>query len=431
MTYEKGGFLLLHRMHKLRQELIYSSLYGRTFLHSIFLGIAAGIVCGIAGCAFLSLTNSAFNMNRQHPWLIYLLPVTGLLIVFAYRRAGLEDDKGTNLVIESIRTDQQVPLRTGILIFFATAATHLCGGSSGREGACLQIGASVSQALGRFFHLDKKDMHLITMCGMSGFFTALMGTPIAACLFSMEVISIGALYHFAFIPCLVTTLIVYAIHGAFGMESETFLLQGMPELGLLSLLQVLALALGCSLVAILLCFALHKTRKFFVERISNAYTRVLAGSGILILLTLLFPSGDYNGAGLFVAVRALEGSARPEAFLLKIIFTAVTLGCGFKGGEIVPTLVVGATFGNVFGGLLGLSPEFASALGMIGLFCGVVNCPISSLLLSVEMFGAEGLIFFSVICGTCYVLSGYSGLYSSQTILYSKLRPSYINRKAK
>src|SRR5699024_4339873 len=143
----------------------------------------------------------------------------------------------------------------------------------------------------------------------------------------------------------------------------------------------------------------------------NAYLRVLAGSALLILLTLLFPSGDYNGTGLFVAVRALEDPARPEAFLLKIIFTAVTLGCGFKGGEIVPTLVVGATFGNVFGALLGLPPEFAAALGMIGLFCGVVNCPISSLLLSVELFGSAGLVYFAVICGVCYVLSGYSGLY--------------------
>lgn len=422
---------MLHRMHKLRQELIYSSLYGRIFLHSILLGIAAGIVCGIAGCAFLWLTNSAFAVNRQHPGLIFLLPAAGLLIVFAYRRAGFPEDRGTNLVLESIRSDQQVPLRTGVLIFFATAATHLCGGSSGREGACLQIGASVSQALGRLFHLDKKDMHLITMCGMSGFFTALMGTPIAACLFSMEVISIGALYHFAFIPCLATSLIVYAIHGALGFEAEAFLLRNMPELGLVSLLRTLGLAVGCSLVAILLCFALHKTRKLFVTKISNAYLRILAGSALLILLTLLFPSGDYNGTGLFVAVRALEDPARPEAFLLKIIFTAVTLGCGFKGGEIVPTLVVGATFGNVIGALLGLPPEFAAALGMIGLFCGVVNCPISSLLLSVELFGSAGLVYFAVICGVCYVLSGYSGLYSSQTILYSKLRPSFINRKAK
>lgn len=422
---------MLHRMHRIHQELIYSSLYGRTFLHSIFLGIAAGIVCGIVGCAFLSLTNLAFSVNRSNPELIFLLPAAGLLIVFAYQRAGFAEDQGTNLVLESVRGDSQVPLRTGVLMFFATAATHLCGGSSGREGACLQIGASVSQALGRGFHLDKKDMHLITMCGMSGFFTALMGTPISACLFSMEVISIGALYHFAFIPCLTTSLIVYAIHNALGFETETFLLRNMPELGLTSLLRTLGLAFGCSLVAILFCFILHRTRKLFVTRISNAYVRILAGSAAIILLTLLFPSGDYNGTGLFVAARALEEPAQPEAFLLKAVFTALTLGCGFKGGEIVPTFVVGATFGNVFGSLLGLPPEFAAALGMLGLFCGVVNCPISSLLLSVEMFGSGGLVYFAVVCGVCYVLSGYSGLYSSQTILYSKLRPSFINRKAR
>ena len=150
-------------------------------------------------------------------------------------------------------------------------------------------------------------------------------------------------------------------------------------------------------------------------------------SGTKKLLPLLAGCRDYNGAGGHVIAAALGGTAKPEAFLLKIVFTAVTLGCGFKGGEIVPTLFVGSTFGCAAGALLGLPAGFAAALGITGLFCGMTNCPITSLLISVELFGADGLLCYAVVCAVSYVCSGYRGLYSSQTILYSKLRAEFIN----
>lgn len=412
-----------------RDRIVHSILYGRSFLRSILMGVICGLVCSLVGCAFLAVTDRAYAWSNEFPWTIFLLPLAGLLIVFLYHRAGVYEDKGTNLVLESVRTSKQVPLRSGILIFLSTAITHLCGGSSGREGACLQIGASVGQAIGRLFHFDEQDLHLITMCGMSGLFTALLGTPITAAVFSMEVISVGVLYHSAFIPCLVTAMIVYAVRNLLGFPLETARLDQMPDFSLPSMAQILLLGVACSLVAILFCYLLHHTGQLLKKWISNAYLRIIAGSLAMIALTLLVGTRDYNGPGLGVAFRALEEPARPEAFLLKMIFTAITLGCGFKGGEIVPSLFVGATFGSVAGTLLGLPSAFSASLGMIGLFCGVVNCPISSLLLSIELFGSQGIIFYALMCGTCYVLSGYYGLYSSQTILYSKTRPSFINRK--
>ena len=414
---------------KFRERIIHSLLYGRSFLLSILIGVLCGLVCGLVGCAFLAVTDLAYARSGLWPWTVFFLPLAGLLIVFLYHRAGVYEDRGTNLVLESVRTSQRVPLRTGILIFVSTALTHLCGGSSGREGACLQIGASVGQTIGKLFHFDEQNLHLITMCGMSGLFTALLGTPITAAVFSMEVISVGVLYHSAFIPCLVTAMIVFALRNMFGFPAETAVIARIPEVTLLSLGRILLLGVACSLVAILFCYLLHHTGQFLKKWIPNAYLRAAAGGLLVAALTLLAGTRDYNGPGLAIAFRAVEGEARPEAFLLKMLFTAVTLGSGFKRGEIVPSFFVGATFGSLAGSFLGLPAGFSASLGMIGLFCGVVNCPVSSLLLSVELFGSQGMIFYALMCGTCYVLSGYYGLYSSQTILYSKTRPSFINRK--
>ncbi len=149
---------------------------------------------------------------------------------------------------------------------------------------------------------------------------------------------------------------------------------------------------------------------------------------LLLVLTLLLRTTDYNGAGMALITAAVEeGQAKPLAFLLKILFTAITLGAGFNGGEVVPSFFVGAAFGCVLGPLLGIPAGFAAAIGLVSVFCGAVNCPIASIFLSVELFGAGGLLYFALACGLSYVLSGYSGIYSSQRILYDKLKAQYID----
>ena len=172
---------------------------------------------------------------------------------------------------------------------------------------------------------------------------------------------------------------------------------------------------------------LHRTEHLLKHRFPNPWIRVVVGGAAIILLTYVVGTGDYNGAGMEVIQRAVSGEARPEAFLLKMAFTAITIGAGFKGGEVVPTFFVGATFGCVAGGLLGIPPGFAAAIGLVAVFCGAVNCPIASVVLSVELFGADAMLYFAIACAISYVLSGYCGLYSSQTILYSKLRAEFIN----
>ena len=295
-----------------------------------------------------------------------------------------------------------------------------------RIGSALQIGGDLGEHFGKMLRMDDKDCRLATLCGMSALFSALFGTPLAAVFFALEVVSIGVLYYSGLIPCITSSLVAYAVSLRFGIEPMRFAVAA-PETGALTLARAAVLALGCALVSILFCEMLHRTEHLTERLVKNDYLRAFLGGCLVIALTLLAGCRDYNGAGGHVIAAALGGTAKPEAFLLKIVFTAVTLGCGFKGGEIVPTLFVGSTFGCAAGALLGLPAGFAAALGITGLFCGMTNCPITSLLISVELFGADGLLCYAVVCAVSYVCSGYRGLYSSQTILYSKLRAEFIN----
>ena len=201
----------------------------------------------------------------------------------------------------------------------------------------------------------------------------------------------------------------------------------LPIINIISVSQVALIAALCAVLGTIFCFIMHKTGHAAKKLIKNPYIRILAGSAVVLGLTMLVGTHDYNGAGTGVIAKAVSGSAKPYAFALKILFTAVTLGCGFKGGEIVPTFFIGSTFGCMAASLIGLDPGFGAAVGMTALFCSVVNCPVASVFLSVELFGAEGILMFAVACGISYMLSGYSGLYGSQKFIYSKFKDKYLN----
>lgn len=402
-----------------------------SFLKWGMASVITGVVCGIFGVIFHSFVADATWYRGEYPWLIYLLPFAGLAIVLIYRMAYMAYDGGTNTIISSIRSGEKIPFTMAPLIFVSTVLTHLFGGSSGREGAALQIGGSTGYTIGNALKLEENELQIVTMCGMSGVFAALFGTPITATIFSMEVVSVGVIYYVALVPCLISALLGYAIASSFGIQPETYVLSGIPEFDIISMIQVIVLAALCALVSIIFCIMMHKAGKLYQSKIKNQYARIFIGGCLVVLLTMIVGCYDYNGAGMNIIANAIHGTAKPEAPFWKIIFTALTLGAGYKGGEIVPTLFIGATFGNLAGSMLGLDPGFGAAIGMIALFCGVVNCPIASLLLSIEMFGVEGILFFCMASAVSYMLSGYYGLYSSQKIMYSKLRPHYININTK
>ncbi len=381
-----------------------------------------GLTCGLAGAAFTWCVAEATKLRAAYPWLLLCMPAAGLIIVWAYRTAGLENDSGTNQIIASVRGGTRPPVRLSLLIFLGSVLTHLTGGSAGREGAALQIGGSISAGIGRLLRLGERSVNTIIQCGMAGLFSALFGTPLTATVFSLEVVNVGQFRYAALFPCLLSALIANGIPRALGLPAESYRLLGVPGLGPVSLLQCGGLAILAALVSIVFCVLMHVAGRLYKKYISNQYLRALAGAALVIILTLVEGSGDYNGAGGGIIELAVEGEVHvPWAFLLKMLFTALTLGAGFRGGEIVPTLFIGSTFGCAVGPLLGLDPAFSAAVAMIALFCGVVNCPLASIFLAIELFGGEGLLFFALACSLSFLLSGRYSLYSSQRNVYSKV----------
>ena len=412
-------------MEKWKSAAAHIGAYPAALIKWLAVGGLIGGIGGVIGSLFHIGVSYATRWRSAHPWVLYLLPLLGLIIVGLYRVTGVEG-KDTNAVIESVHFGKNVPVLLVPVIFLSTVLTHLGGGSACREGAALQIGGGIGFETGRLLRLGEKDLPLATLCGMSAVFSALFGTPLTATVFAMEVISVGVFYYAGLVPCLTASLVGYLVSLLMGVPPTRFTVAApLPEA--CTMLPVLVLAIGCALVSILFCRGLRETGRMAARLLPNPYWRAAIGGALIIGLTLLAGSTDYNGAGMELVERAVSGEANAWAWLLKLLFTAVTIGFGFKGGEVVPSFFVGACFGCVLGGLLGLPAGFGAAIGLVAVFCGVVNCPFASIFLSIELFGAGGLLYFAVACAVSYLLSGYCGLYSSQTILYSKMRAEFIN----
>ena len=396
------------------------------FIKWTLLAAAAGVLIGGAGTLFYHSVQFADAFRAAHGWMVFLLPAAGLLIVFCYRKSGVTEPMGTNLVLLSVRSREPLPLRMAPLIFFSTVVTQLTGGSAGREGAALQLGGSLGYQLGRRLRLDQKDLHIMVMCGMSAAFSALFGTPLTAAVFAMEITSVGVMYYSALVPCVFSSVIAASIARYSGAAPGRFQLSGIPALDFPAAVRVTILATLCACVGVLFCIALRKAENTYKKYIENQYIRIVVGGALVIAFSLLLGTQDYLGAGGAMLGSATAGEVRPEAFALKILFTAVTIGAGFKGGEIVPSLFIGAAFGNTAGALLGLTPSFGAGVGLTALFCGVTNCPVTSFILALELFGMDGAVYFLMAAAVSYLLSGYYGLYSEQKILYSKTKAEFI-----
>lgn len=394
----------------------------------VVFSIIVGIVVGLFGTAFYFGLDIVTRCRNAHQWLIFLLPFGGMAIVFLYHLLKDDDDTGTNLVISAIHSGDRLPFRMAPLIFISTLITHLFGGSAGREGAALQMGGSIGNSIGRLFRFDEKDKHIMIMCGMSAAFSSLFGTPMAAAIFSMEMISVGVMYYAALVPCVISSLIAHGIGETLEVTNEFFLIKNIPHFGVKEAVIISILAILCALVSILFCISLHAFEGLYKNHIKNKYLRAFVGGCLVIIATLLVGSQTYNGTGMNIINDCINGTVRPEAFILKILFTALTLGAGFKGGEIVPSFCIGASFGCLFGQITGFEPTLCTAVGMTSVFCGVTNCPITSLLISFELFGYDGMPYFLIAIPFSYMLSGYFGLYKSQKIVYSKFKTNYINK---
>ena len=354
----------------------------------VILAALVGCVVGPFGAMFGLALNKATALRTADPRLIYLLPLGGLVIVFLYQHFDPDGGGSTNQIFVAVREHKPLSLRTAPLIFVTTVITHLFGGSSGREGAA----------------------------------------PLAATVFTLEVVDVGSMQYAALLPCLLSALIGVWISSGMGLAPTAFAVAdyAAPTPG--NLIRVLLLGLLLAALSIAFCEVIHAAPKLYKKLFPNAYLRVVVGGALIIALTTLLGTTDYNGAGANVIAAAIAGQAVPYAFLLKMLFTSITLGAGFKGGEIVPIFFTGATFGCAVAPLLGLAPGLGAALGMVALFCGCTNSPLASICLAIEVFGGQNIELFALACAVSYMMSSYFSLYREQHFLHSKLRVVGVQR---
>ncbi len=405
----------------------------RLLLSCSVLAVVIGAVSGAASAVFLILLDLATAAQTGNRWLLYLLPLAGIVIAWAYAGYGKSAAGGNNLLLDQIQAADEVnrvPLRMMPLVLVATILTHLFGGSAGREGTAVQMGGAIAGWMARFLHLSAAYLPILLMCGISGGFSGVFGTPLAATVFAMEVLAIGGMRYEALIPCLISAAaadlvvrdVLHVHHGIYPVAS------GFPELSLRTLVVVTIAGVAFGLTSLLFAESTavieHAARRF----VPNPILRAFLGGFLVIAITLALGTRAYNGLSLSLLADAFNGSQVPAfAFLFKLILTAVTLGVGFKGGEVTPLFVIGATLGVTLSDPLGLPADTLAALGFVAVFAAAANTPLACIIMGVEIFGFgnSAVILFGIAICVAYTISGNHGIYHSQRVLTSKhLQPT-------
>lgn len=384
------------------------------FLKLCILGLLAGVLGGLLGVAFASLLSFVTHTREATPWIILLLPLGSITTVFLYRKFKVDTHRGTNEIIQNIKSESKIKAIIAPIIFVSTAITHLLGGSAGKEGAALQLGGAGSSAVSDLLNLKDRERTIFAMCGMSATFASVFGTPLTAAFFVMEFRSNKKMFSFALLPCFISAVVAKKCAMLLNISEEALHLSQPISFSLSTFAKIIILAIALSFISLIMCFAFEKSHVWAKKIISNPYVRAIVFAIAVVVLTACVGDMRYNGSGMDLVIKAVSGNADWQDFLMKLIFTSLTLAAGFKGGEIVPTFCIGATFGCFFGSLLGLDAGLAAALGLIGLFCCATNSLVSSIFLGIELFGISILPYSIIICIILWLLSYEEGLFENR-----------------
>lgn len=394
----------------------------RTFMKWIILGSVVGCLTGTASAFFLVSLDYVTNVRTNSPWLLFLLPIGGVLVSYLYLKVGKNSAKGNNLILEQIHDGKEtIPLRMVPLVLFGTLVTHLFGGSAGREGTAVQMGGSLSEWFGKLLQVSPVDRKILLICGISGGFGSIFGTPLAGTVFGLEVLAIGLISHEALVPAFIASFVGNLVTTqVWGVPHIHYHIGDVPDLTLLTLAKVVLASILFGLTSLFFSELTHSFKKWYSHFFKNPMVKSAVGGFIVIGLVYVVGSRAYLGLGIPLIQASFEDELSPFAFFWKLLFTAVTLGAGFQGGEVTPLFAIGATLGNALSEFLGLYAPFLAALGFIAVFCGATNTPIACFLMGIELFGAEAAIYMFVACLVSYMFSGHSGIYASQRIGVSK-----------
>ncbi|MGG4094198.1 voltage-gated chloride channel family protein [Paenibacillus lautus] len=392
------------------------------FIKWIVLGSVVGLMTGSASAFFLYSLDYVTSLRMENPWLLFFLPFGGAVVSYLYYKFGKSSTKGNNLILEQIHGNtESVPLRIAPLVLIGTLITHLFGGSAGREGTAVQMGGSLSEWFGKLIRVTPADRKILLICGISGGFGSIFGTPLAGTLFGLEVLAIGLISHQALLPAFVASLVGNLIATSlWGVSHLHYPIGEIPALSFLVILKVIFASILFGLTSRLFSELTHSLKLWYSYFFRNPMIKSAVGGIIIIGLVYLLGTRDYLGLGLPLIEASFTDEVSPLASLGKIIFTSLTLGAGFQGGEVTPLFAIGATLGNALSGWIGLYAPFLAALGFIAVFCGATNTPIACFIMGIELFGGEGAVYMFMACVISYLFSGHSGIYISQQIGISK-----------
>ena len=377
--------------------------------------VITAVLCGVVGALFSHTLKLANNTFAKYGWLVYLLPLGGVLTVLIFNVLKVEG-KNIHTVFSDVKNDGETPFLLSCAIFIGTAITQLVGGSAGKEGAALQIGSGISSPVARYLKIHKDNHKTLLLCGMTAMFSAVFTVPLTALAFGLEIIYISRKFYVkAVLPLAISSYGAFFTAKLLGVHPERFTLPEIPNFTSSAFLKTSAVIFACAVACVLFCLTLHILRKLFKKVFKNPYIRIIVGGVLVIMLTLVVGNTDYNGGGMHIIEKVIKtGSVGYFAFAFKMIFTAITNASGFKGGEIVPALFVGATLGAAMGNLVGINPSFAAAVGMVSLFCGSTKCVVAALLLGFEFFGISGIGYFALAVVLSRVITANIGLYTDE-----------------
>lgn len=390
----------------------------------ILLSSLVGVLAGLASGVFLHSLDWVTQTRLEQPDLVWGLPFIGLLMGWSYHRFGSNAGLGNHLVIaEANERKSKIPLRMAPMVLIGTLFTHLFGGSAGREGTAVQMGASLSDTLNRVFKLKEEDHRLMIMAGISGGFGSVFGVPIAGFLFGLEVQKLGRLRYNALIPCFVASVVgdqvthlMNAPHGTYPVLPQ---LNAEPVLLIKSVLA--GLIFGLTSLAFIELIKIFKS--VWSRMTSRKWIHPFIGAWVILTLSL-WVGPQYLGLSLPLIDQAVQGDSLSFADpLLKLLFTSLTLSAGFLGGEVTPLFVIGSTMGNALAPLLSLDPGFLACLGLVAVFAGASNTPLACAVMGLELFGGGSALYLFVVCFVAYLSSGHRGIYHTQKLWVDKYDP--------
>lgn len=407
-------------------------------LRWLLIVVPISVAVGSVVAFFLWLLDLATETRVTHPWLLYLLPFAGLVIVFSYRLGGKNAEAGNNLILDEIHEPGAgVPGRMAPLVLFGTVVTHLFGGSAGREGTAVQIGGAISEKLCALFRLDADTRRLMLTAGVAAGFGACFGTPLAGAIFAIEVLAIGRIKFDAVIPALFAASLADLVCTAWGPPHTHYridyleqVVQWQEHMGFNLVLtgKILLAAIAFGLAGYLFGELIHLIKDVFKVTLKKPYVIVFTGGLIIIGLVWLIGNGDYIGlgvrasreGGVSILSAFYAGGAEWYSWMLKLLLTAITLAAGFKGGEVTPLFFIGATLGNSLSWMMNAPVDLFAALGLLAVFAAATNTPLACTIMGVELFGAEYMVYFALACFVAYAFSGHTGIYGSQRVAVPK-----------